>query len=335
MKTMASISAGIAVIASIVSVNLWRELRAERQANDELRTQVTAARTANSAPAMPAPVTANLVPTATVNGAAEAPVCKPESPPKATQTASANALQNSLNLQNELMKDPEYRKLRLAQQRMNMERNYPGLAEELGLSEKEAEKLFDLLAENQTAMSAESPLPLLSANGTQDQPAMEEAMRRRQALQRQHDEALRSMLGGKYSQWQDYQQVSRPARTRVMSMGTQLAQAGLPLTDAQTRSLTPVMIAEQQRQMQEARAMPRTAPVNPTDLDARAKMLEESLKRNEDNNRRMINVVAPHMSAPQLAAYRNQVEQQAAMNRISMKMQIEQQRLQAQSQPQQ
>jgi hypothetical protein len=330
MKTLASICACIALITGIVSVNLWRELRTERQANKELRTQFNAARLPSSAPAIAAPVAANVAPTAVATAAVEAPVCRSDSPPKATQTAATNALQNSLNMQNELMKDPEYRKLRLAQTRLSIERTYSGLAEELGLSDKEADKLFDLLAEHQVATSAE--IQLLTAGGNQDQAAMEERARRQQALRREQDEALRAMLGGKYPQYQDYQQ-TLPARQRVTSMGTQLAQAGLPLSAAQTKSLTTAMVAEQQRQMQEARTVSRT-PVNPADPDARAKLLEEQLKRTEDNNRRLVEAAAPHMSASQLAAYRNQMEQQAAMSRITMKMSLEQQRLQSQPQPQ-
>jgi hypothetical protein len=308
---------------------MWTKLRTERQANEALRTQFTDARTASLVSAMATPVKANVLPTATaaVVAAAEAPVCKPDAQPAKPVSAAVNSLESSLNLQRELMKDPEYRKLQLAQTRVNMERNYPGLVEELGLSEKEADRLFDLLAENQTALSAESQL--LTASATQDQAAMEETMRRRQAIQREQDEAVRAMLGGKYTQWQEYQQ-TRPARSRVTSLSSQLAQAGSPLTEAQTRSLTTAMIAEQQRQTQEARLMPRTAPVNPADSDARTKMLEENLKRNEENNRRLVEVAAPHMSAKQLATYRAQMEQQNAMLRISMKLQIEQQRLQAQ-----
>ena len=63
-------------------------------------------------------------------------------------------------------------------------------------------------------------------------------------------------------------------------------------------------------------------------------MMEETLKRMEENNRRSVEAAAPHLSAKQLAAYKEQMEQQTAMNRITLKMQIEQQRLQAQPQPQ-
>ncbi|MEO8313914.1 MAG: hypothetical protein ABI645_03875 [Pseudomonadota bacterium] len=278
--------------------------------------------------AVAATATATPAPAATATASAEAIACKPETAvPKPAQTA-AFSLQESMDRQNELMKDPEYRKLRVAQQRLSIERSYPGLAEALGLSEKEADKLFDLLTESQVAMSAETQLSIV--NGTPDQAAMQERMKRQQAMQREQEESVRAMLGSKYTQWQDYQQ-TRPARSRVTSMNSQLAQAGMPMTDAQTRALTTVMISEQQRQRQEAQTMARPAG-NPTDPDYRAKMMEESLKRTEENNLRTVEAAAPHLSAKQLAALREQMEQQTAMTRISMRMQAEQERLRTQSQ---
>jgi hypothetical protein len=57
-------------------------------------------------------------------------------------------------------------------------------------------------------------------------------------------------------------------------------------------------------------------------------MLEESLKRNEDNNRRMLEAAAPGLNARQLAALREQFEADAVMQRTTMRMVIERQRLQ-------
>jgi len=83
------------------------------------------------------------------------------------------------------------------------------------------------------------------------------------------------------------------------------------------------------------RTLARPFPPNPADPDYRTKMLEDQIKRTEENNRRMVEAAAPHLTAKQLTAYREQMEQQAAMNRIQMKLQIEQQRLQSQTQPKQ
>jgi hypothetical protein len=233
-------------------------------------------------------------------------------------------------MERDLMKDPEYRKLRLAQLRSNIARNYPGLAEELGLSDREADKLFDLLAENQLAMTGETAL--LTANGSPpDQAAVQQIIQRQQASQREQEAAIRSQLGdAKYAQWQSYQQ-TRPARQRVMTMNTQLAQAGLPLTDSQSRALTTAMIAEQQRQQQDTQSFARAmGNGNPSDPNFRAQLQEEMRKRSEENNRRMIDAAAPHVNAKQLAALKDQFEQQAAMSRISSRMQIERDRLQQQ-----
>jgi hypothetical protein len=335
MRALLPICAGVAVITGVVSATLWVELRDERVANEQLRTQLSEARSArNVAAAMPVTVAATVAPTPTATPATEAPNCKPETPAaKPAQVANVAALssfQSSQALEKDLMKDPEYRKLRLAQQRANTERNYPGLAEAMGLSEKEADKLYDLLTEQQMAMSAETAL-VISNNGTVDQAAMQEATRKRQVLQREQEEALRAELGSRYSQYQDYQQ-TRPARQQVMSMGTQLAQAGVPLTDTQSRALTTAMIAEQQRQRQSAQLTARPVGLNPADPEYRTKMLDDQLRRQEENNRRTIEAVSPHMNAKQVAALREQMEQSAASLRISMRMQIERERVQAQTQ---
>jgi hypothetical protein len=329
MRALLPVCAGIAVVTGFVSVNLWRQLHAERQVNEELRTQLATARAVRPVVAAPSPtIAANVTATPAPTPTPEVPACKPEPAPKpAATTTVATSLQESLNRQNELMKDPEYRKLRLAQTRASIERNYPGLAEELGLSEKEADKLFDLLAENQVAMSAE--VQLLSVN-TEDQAAMAEMSRRRTELQREQEASLRNLLGGKYAQYQSYQQ-TMPARSRVTSIGLQLAQIGMPLNETQTRALTAAVIADQQRQRQDAQLAVRPAG-NPTDPEYRAKMMEDALKRTEENNRRLVEAAAPHLNAKQLAAFREQMEQQTAMNRISQRMQIERERLQNQQQ---
>jgi hypothetical protein len=329
MKALLPVCAGIAVISSITSVTLWHELRAERLTSGELRTQLVASRTAVQFPAAPAPpgTTAPATAAAVATTGAE-PNSAPAAPPKPAPQSTAAMIENSLNLEKDLMKNPEYRRLRLAQARSSIKRNYPGLIEELGLSEKDADSLFDLLAEQQTALSAE--MQFIGTNGTQDQAAMQDLMRRQQAMQREQDEAVRNLLGSKYTQWQDYQQ-TLPARSRVTNMSSQLAQAGIPLTEAQTRSLTATMIVEQQRQRQEQLSMARALP-NPTDPDSRARMMEESLKRTEENNRRIVDVAAPHLSPRQAAAVREQLEQQTAMLRISMQMAAERERLQPQGQ---
>jgi hypothetical protein len=228
-----------------------------------------------------------------------------------------------------MLNDPEYRKLRVVQQRSYVELNNPDLAEELGLSDKEAERLFNLLSEIEIAEQVES-LALVN-NAIPDQATVAETQRRQEAQQRQQDESLRTMLGGKYSLWREYQQTLGDRR-RIRSLGQQLAAAGVPLSEIQTRSLTATLISEQQRQRQTARIPAREFP-NPHDPDYRAKMLEQQAKSTEEDNRRIVDAAAPVVSTRQLAVLRDLLQQQADMSGISMRLHLERERLQSQQQP--
>lgn len=331
MRVLLKVCAGIAIVSGAMSFTLWRELRAERQMTADLRTQLDEAKAANrSSMAAARGVNAAVAVAAPATGAAGNN--DGASAARAPAGVPLN-VQNIVNLEQDLMKDPEYRKLRLAQIRSSVERDYPGLAEELGLSEQEAGKLYDLLAQSQLDMTVDSSI--LGGNGTPDQAAMQQMVQRQQMQRREQETAIRSLLGdGKYGQWQEYQQ-TRSARQRVVTINTQLAQAGMPLSDSQSRALTTALIGEQQRQRQEQQAMARTLTSgNQNDPGLRAQLQEELLKRNEDNNRRMLDAAAPYMNARQLAALREQMEQQAAMSRISSRMQMERSRMQPQAQSQ-
>jgi hypothetical protein len=199
VKTLLPVCAGIAVISSIVSVYLWHELRDAGLANADLHRQLTEARTASRLSAQPAPVASIAASRQTAPTAAEAPVGKPEaSAPKLARQADVVDLDSYAKIEKELMKNPEYQKLKVAQARMNIARNYPGLAEALGLSERDIGRLFDMLAENQVTQSQESVA--FSGNSTPDPAAIEEMRRRQQQLQREQEESLRAMLGSKYTQ---------------------------------------------------------------------------------------------------------------------------------------
>jgi hypothetical protein len=111
------------------------------------------------------------------------------------------------------------------------------------------------------------------------------------------------MLGGKYAQWQAYQEnhlqrsLLSTIGLMVTSMGTQLAQAGKPLTAAQNMALTTAFTAEQQRQAQERRIR----LVNPVN---QAQTVE--------NGRHYLDVIAPHVNADQLVVLRDQMERRPA-----------------------
>jgi beta-lactamase regulating signal transducer with metallopeptidase domain len=203
-------------------------------------------------------------------------------PSKAWKAAAEN--------QKQKLKDPEYRKSYFITARSVLKDQHRHLAQELGLSEDEAERLFDLLADNQVTRLAEGP----TLGGPMDQQERQESVRLSQESDRRDEESIRALLGDKYAQWQAHEE-KRVARYVVNIMRTlvttQLAQAGKPLTEAQDRAVTTALTAEQQRAAQERRI--RLA--NPAN---QAQTVE--------NGRSLLDVIAPHVNADQLAVLRKQ-----------------------------
>lgn len=312
------VCAGLAVFGGIVSVTLWRELRDERALTAQLRQQLDA----NQAPAAGAVATQARVMAPPDSGVAAAAAGAASTQ---GESAAAPAAQRAPQLdvaslllnQQEMMKDPEYRKARLMQTRMMLPQNYPGLIDALGLSPEEAGRLYDLLAEQQLEMSDVSMLAA-TVNGVAPDPvAMEESGRRRLEMQRRHDDALTSMLGGRYPQWQDYQQ-TRGARQQVVQLGRTMEGAGLPLTAEQSRSLTDAYIAEQRRMRDERQQL--MASLTQGGAMDQNRMREEQLKLQAESNRRTLDAARPHLNAPQYAALQASLEQQMTMNRASSRM---------------
>jgi hypothetical protein len=303
MRNLLAIVTGVAVILGVVSTSLWRDLRNERALFAE-------ARAASRVPVRPP--TAAVAATASVPAVVAPPACMPTA---ATPTVGVTPVDGRLVAQNsiterDLLKDPEYRKARLASRRLDMQRSNPGVAEALGLSEKDADRFFDLLAENQIRMNE---LPAINARDMNPQTAAEESIRNRQALEKQQNESLVALLGnGGFAQWQEYQQ-TRGARSKAISMGSQLQQMGLPLTNAQLKPLTAALIAEELLYRQE-QPLPRTPSM---DAQERAALQEETQRRNDEANRRVLAAIAPSLNPQQLAVFREQFESQEAMNRIT------------------
>lgn len=139
--------------------------------------------------------------------------------------------------QEQWLKDPEYRKLVLARVRPKFERDYPGVAQDLGLSEDEAKSLFDLMADIEINRRAEMPIPkpILGRPTLGEQierQAQEQKMQSVvQASARRQEESIKALLGDKHAQWQAYQE-KRRQRLRV-----ELFEFGLQTEENMRRSL--------------------------------------------------------------------------------------------------
>lgn len=308
MRMLAPVSAGIAAISVIVSIVLWRDLRSDRQLIEELRAQlaeVSAALDARQAspPQVAAPV------------AADNPAVPGDPPPAqpaktAPREAAAAFVAEAARRQEALLKDSEYRKARIEQARINLKRRYNGLAAELGISEEQADAIIDLLAESQIRMEEEAASRLASGT-TPDEAAMAEMARIQQAERQRQKEALVGMLGAtRYEQFQDFEHL-QPSRARVNNLSTLLAREGKPLTAAQARSLTAVIVAEQKRMEQEAQAL----------RDAGKETQSTFQEREAEANRRILQNAAAFLDAQQLEKVRGRFEQRAAMGRATERVQ--------------
>jgi hypothetical protein len=316
MQNLWRIGTGLAFVLAIISVNLWRELRAERALTTELRAQVAGSTNGDFAyvPTQRTEVRPDATTAAAKNAGRNAEVV----PPIPVQNVATNLnTQNVFNGEGDLMRDPEYRKARLIQARMTLKRNYTDVAEELGLSEKEAEQLFDILAERQ--VGGNFPVPL-GPNGQSDRQAMEDAIRMRRDAQRQQEEALQALLGpSRQAKWQEYQ-LSLSARSRATSMSSMLAASGHPLTESQLRPLTTALIAEE-KYMRETQSPNRQSA--PTNIESFARQQEEAVNRQEESNRRYLDIAAAHMTSKQLALVKEVLEQQITISRAAARMQRE------------
>lgn len=327
MKNLPAISTGFAIMLAVVSGLLWQQLRKEKEVNASLQSELADSRAmASRLDALPprlapAPLPATAAP---ATPASTAPVNA--NPPTRT-SPSANLVEPSaeniaLNLalsDGNLMKDPEFRKARLTQLRLDMRRNNPGLADEPGLSERDAEQIYDLLVDNQMRLIDLNTASNTNAAGPT--PREEQARNRellqqqRQGLQKQLEQTLATTLGpAKYAQWQQYQE-NRGARNQALSMSNQLTLMGLPLNNSQMKPLTTVMIAQQQRQRQETETL-RATFGNQLDPQIRARLQEESIRRSTESNRRLLEAMAPVLTPQQLAVFREQYEAQEVMNRV-------------------
>jgi hypothetical protein len=314
MKNLVLAIGALLVISGIVSVNLWRDLRTERLANTELRTQLTEAsltRRSQGATAQPAalptPAAAVLATPAAMPGPAPL-VVDTAAVMKATEAAfSAGAVAAARGSGDaELLKDPVYRKAQLTMTRLRIEHSNPGLAETLGLSAKEADQLFEAMAERQMILTTE----LTQAMARGGTAAIPEITR----LTAGREDPARAALGeAKYAQYQEYQRNVRPALTQVASIGSSLNAAGQPMNDSQTRALTAAMMTEQQRQRQEA-AMPRPNPT-PGVPRSMADSLEETANRQQQSNSRILEASTATLTPAQLEVLKQQFDQQDAVRR--------------------
>jgi hypothetical protein len=137
------------------------------------------------------------------------------------------------------------RKYMRTQMRGSIRRLYEDVGRDLSLSKEQADKLVDLIADQQSRPLAQGrPMPTDRASALQ-------ALRDMQA---QNNKEIAALIGdAKMAELKEYQQ-TLPQRSQVDTVGQQLSAAGLPLSVDQRGDLVSAMVAE-------AKANPRPTPV--------------------------------------------------------------------------
>lgn len=311
LRTLNKVSAGLVVIAAIVTGTFWLQLRAERAATAALQAQLEATLANQKVQTAAARIDAELpVPTPPAAPAAAAAAAAP-APPKAEATGDSRSAASPIRGLSDavLLQDPEYRKARLAMLRASLEQAYPLLAEEMELTAEEVERLFTLLAETQLDMTAQTATS--SATDPQLEQTAAQIRRNLRAARGQESGSLRALLGdARYSQWQEYQH-TRGTRLQASSFANAMAQAGAPLDSTQLRTLTAAMISEEKAMHQALLALGRS--VNTESAESRAQAQEALRIRQAESNQRILDAAAPRLNSQQLGLLRAQIEQQEAM----------------------
>jgi hypothetical protein len=312
------------------SAYLWKEVRTQREQVQALEAQVQSLRSNRPAATFD-------------NGASNAPIAEPTSAQPIEATAQKSFRQrlvafNSRAEVNEpaepdqdkiqehfarqqqaLMKDPEYLAALRSQQRIMLARQFPYLAEDLGLSPEVTDRLLDLLTEQQIEQMKDSQF---DPSQRRDPAAMAELQRKFEERNRANQAALAQVLGPDGMQrWQDYQS-TMGSRFRARQLSQALDAAGMPLNDDQKRSLRHAL-ADHERQMQQeaqnyAAKMSQAGPLSAQD---RIKMAEEQLERTESYYERARTAVAGILSSEQLDQYKTIHEQELAMRRAQLRVQ--------------
>jgi hypothetical protein len=164
--------------------------------------------------------------------------------------------------------DPEYQRASLVDRRLGVVESLPDVAEALGLTRDEVNRLFDLFAHKILRKDIAS-----GGFGSISDDALF-----------QWDESLAALLGpARQAPWLEYQQ-TRDFRMHVRNMGYQLAEAGVPLSEMQRRAMTPAVIAEQKRLQQEREELERTYdrqnPTGDPKIEEQFSRFADALSRN-------------------------------------------------------
>lgn len=301
---------GVAVVgAGVVAGVLWRDLNDVRVQSGKLRDRVISLQSAQVAANLaPPPASAVAAPGAAA-GALAVNAAQPGAVPAVTPAASkGDALMEGIG---KVLATQEGKDMIVAQLRMMLPQQFPDLAKELGFTKAEEEKFFDLLVKQQAALSGEALGALGAAGG--DPAQMQELQRKVREQQQAQQAELNTMLGSKAPLWQEYQK-TLPVRRQVNQLQSALGE-GNALSASQSKALMTTVAAEQARIQEDRINAVRTAAAAGTRVPNSP---DDQLKRELENNERLVNAASSQLSPQQLDAYKKLLQQQTEMGRRLM-----------------
>jgi hypothetical protein len=304
---MRALAAGLAVALvalGILGGKLWRDLKAQRAANQALVAGMVIAAPEQGAPSSGAP--ASGVPP---QQGVVLPGSQPASPPATPSGAAAAdaAMAEMMQATRAYLDTPEGREFQRVIARQQLQQQYRDVGEKLGLSAAEVDKLLDMIVGHQLA---ESAIQLEMMSGAQGA-ARDDIFRRLADTQRTHSKELQDLLGEKFPRLQEYRQEanSRQRQDMLQRQSQELRAAvtssgRLPMTDAQFEALSTALREEEQRFDREY------ASISP----------QQMLGVLDERTRRMGEAAAVHLNSDQLAQYQAYLQEQAEMMRATLGM---------------
>ena len=336
---------------SLLSLHLVQRMRASQAEVTELQAQVAKLeqqRQQTPPPAAPAPAPIFQVervapPPPAPNKQAVAAVQVSRLRPMSEEAPVANGpsreermrmIREARERQRQLMQDPDYREAMRVQHRSNMVRQYPGLAQELGLTAQQTEQLFDLLTDQQMRNNEQSEL-LWDTEGLDPntlQQRQEKMAQRWAEIQQKTEAELAAQLGpDKLQAWKEYQS-TLGARHQAEQLKTTLAGRGVPLSEDASRAVVKAYAEAQKVEMQEYANIASAARANAASSGKTAvsslsmrpappsEMYEKQIELTKKRNQRVLDALSPFLSYEQREALQKEQEAELKMQEAQMRI---------------
>ena len=225
-------------------------------------------------------------------------------------------MQENMEQQRRLLQDPEYRELVRQQQKDGMQHMYGDLEVMLGLSREEADRVLDVLAEQQLR-SMEQQRPWALDGSRPDEAAIREQQRVFADMKRKNDAELAQVLGPKFGEWESYQR-SMGARSQVTQLRQVLASSDEPLRQDQIKPLVAAIAREQQVQ---STARMRTFQNGIPTAEAQMRMQEDWAQQQAETQQRIRDAVGSLLTPGQMQRLEAQHERERRSTEMQLRMQ--------------